>query len=180
MLVRVDALAAAGGLASIKAARIDDVALGKVLKRAGGRCWLGLTTDVRSLRPYDRLSDIWDMVARSAYTQLRYSSALTAVAVLGLAWLYVLPLVSTVAGIALLAVGTDPAAAGWLTAAGLAGWLLMAVSYVPILRLYRLSPLRGLSLPLIAAMYAAMTADSARRHHRGRGGEWEGRAITPG
>ncbi len=55
----------------------------------------------------------------------------------------------------------------------------MAVSYVPILRLYRLSALRGLSLPVIAAMYAAMTADSARRHHRGRGGEWKGRFVPP-
>jgi hypothetical protein len=55
--------------------------------------------------------------------------------------------------------------------------LLMAVSYAPMLRLYRLSPLRGLTLPLIAALYAAMTADSARRHLRGRGGEWKGRVI---
>jgi len=49
-----------------------------------------------------------------------------------------------------------------------------------MLRLYRLSPLRAPALPLIAAMYAAMTADSARRHHAGRGGEWKGRLIDPG
>jgi hopene-associated glycosyltransferase HpnB len=177
MLVRSDALAAAGGLAAIRGARIDDVALGRLLKRAGGRCWLGLTTDVRSVRPYDRLADIWNMVARSAYTQLNYSLTMTAAAVLSLAWLYVLPPVAAIAGLLLLASGADPATAGWLAAAGLAGWLLMALSYVPMLRLYRLSPLRGPSLPLIAAMYAAMTADSARRHHRGRGGEWKGRLI---
>jgi hopene-associated glycosyltransferase HpnB len=177
MLVRVDALAAAGGLAPIRDARIDDVALGKLLKRAGNRCWLGLTTEVVSMRPYDRMADIWDMVARSAYTQLRYSLALTAGAVLGLAWLYLLPPSAALAGIALLADGASSAA--WLAAAGLAGWLLMAVSYVPMLRMYRLSPLRGLTLPLIAALYAAMTADSARRHHRGRGGEWKGRVIPP-
>jgi hopene-associated glycosyltransferase HpnB len=180
MLVRADALAAAGGLASIRNARIDDVALGKLLKDAGGRCWLGLTTDVRSLRPYDRVADIWNMVARSAYTQLNYSLAQTAAAVLGLAWLYVLPPVAAIAGLALLASGADPATAGWLVAAGVVGWLLMAITYVPMLRLYRLSPLRGPSLPLIAAMYAAMTADSARRHRRGRGGEWKGRVIPPG
>jgi hopene-associated glycosyltransferase HpnB len=179
MLVHADVLAAAGGLASIRAARIDDVALGKLLKRAGGHCWLGLTTDVYSVRPYDRLADIWNMVARSAYTQLNYSLAQTTAAVLGLAWLYVLPPVTAIAGLVLLASGADQATAGWLAAAGLAGWLLMAVTYVPILRLYRLSPLRGLSLPLIAAMYGAMTADSARRHHRGRGGEWKGRVIPP-
>jgi len=179
MLVRADALDAAGGLAQIRGARIDDVAVGQLLKRAGGRCWLGLTTDVRSMRPYNRLADIWNMVARSAYTQLNYSLAMTAVAVTSLAWLYVLPPVAAIAGLALLASGADPATAGWLAGAGLAGWLLMAVSYIPILRLYRLSPLRGPSLPFIAAMYAAMTADSARRHLRGRGGEWKGRTIPP-
>jgi hopene-associated glycosyltransferase HpnB len=179
MLVHADALAAAGGLEAIREARIDDVALGKVLKHGGGRCWLGLTTDVLSMRPYDRLGDIWDMVARSAYTQLRYSLALVAGTVIGLAWLYLLPPVAGVTGVALLAAGASTGLAAWLAAAGLSGWLLMAVSFVPILRLYRLSPVRGFALPAIAAMYAAMTADSARRHHHGLGGEWKGRVIPP-
>ena len=183
MLVRADALATAGGFDRIRDVRIDDVALGRLLKRAGGRCWLGLTTDVVSMRPYDRLADIWDMIARSAYTQLRYSVALTAGVVLGLAWLYLLPPAAAIAGVVLLAAdaGADAAGGlvGWLAAAGLAGWLLMTVSYVPILRLYRLSPLRGPSLPVIAAMYAMMTADSARRHLRGHGGEWKGRVLPP-
>jgi hopene-associated glycosyltransferase HpnB len=179
MLVLATALEAAGGLAPISAARIDDVALGRLLKRAGGRCWIGLTTDVISLRPYDRLADIWDMVARSAYTQLRYSLALTAAAVAGLAWLYLLPPVAAITGIIMLAAGPATATACWLAAAGLTGWLLMSVTYLPMLRLYRLSPARAATLPVIAAMYAAMTADSARRHIAGRGGEWKGRVIQP-
>ncbi len=179
MLVRADALAAAGGLAQISGARIDDVALAQLLKQSGGRCWLGLTTDVTSRRPYSRLADIWDMVARSAYTQLHYSLALTAGTVVGLAWLYLLPPAAAIAGVVLLAAGAAGSTALWLAAAGLAGWLLMAVTYVPMLRLYRLSPLRAPGLPLVAAMYAAMTADSARRHHGGRGGEWKGRVIQP-
>jgi hypothetical protein len=120
------------------------------------------------------------MVARSAYTQLNYSVARTAAAILGLAWLYVLPPVAAFAGLALLASGADSGTAGWLAGAGLAGWLLMAITYVPMLRLYRLSALRAPSLPLVAAMYAAMTVDSARRHLRGHGGEWKGRTIPPG
>jgi hopene-associated glycosyltransferase HpnB len=180
MLVRADALAAAGGLAQISGARIDDVALARLLKRAGGRCWLGLTTDVVSQRPYDRLADIWDMVARSAYTQLHYSLALTAATVVGLAWLYLLPPLTAIAGVAMLCAGASGLAAIWLTASGLAGWLVMSVTYLPMLRLYGLSPLRAPGLPLIAAIYAAMTADSARRHHAGRGGEWKGRVIQAG
>ena len=54
----------------------------------------------------------------------------------------------------------------------------MSVTYAPMLRLYRLSPLRALCLPVIAGLYAAMTADSARRHHSGRGGAWKGRVIA--
>jgi hopene-associated glycosyltransferase HpnB len=179
MLVRTRDLAAAGGLAAIAGERIDDVALARLLKGAGGTCWLGLTTDVTSVRPYDRLADIWDMIARSAYTQLRYSLALTVAVIAGLAWLYLLPPAAAIAGLALLATGTAWPASAWLVGAGAAGWLVMSVTYWPMLRLYRLSPGRAPSLPVIAALYAAMTADSARRHLAGRGGEWKGRVIQP-
>jgi hopene-associated glycosyltransferase HpnB len=180
MLVRADALAAAGGLAQISGARIDDVALGRLIKQSGGRIWLGLTTDVTSRRPYNRVADIWDMVARSAYTQLGYSMTLAVGTIVALAWLYLLPPAAGIAGEALLAAGPTPSGtlpAIWLAAAGLAGWLFMSITYMPMLRLYGLSPFRAPGLPLVAAMYAAMTADSARRHHLGRGGEWKGRII---
>ena len=185
MLVRRSVLAAAGGLERIRGARIDDVALGRLLKGppASARCWLGLTTSVISRRPYPRLSGLWDMIARSAYTQLRYSPAALAGTLAGLLWLYALPPAAALSGLAWLAmkgvgeVGGGGATAAWLAAAGLAGWAIMTVSYVPTLRLYRLSPWRAPGLPLIAVMYAAMTADSARRYHLGRGGQWKGRTI---
>jgi hopene-associated glycosyltransferase HpnB len=181
MLVRREVLAAAGGLERIRDARIDDIALGRLLKRppARARCWLGFTGDVRSRRPYPRLAGLWDMVARSAYTQLRYSPALLAATVAGLLWLYLVPPAGAIAGLIGLAAGGGQAAA-WCAAAGLGGWALMAATYLPVLRLYRLSPLRAPGLPLIALLYAAMTVDSARRHHRGRGGEWKGRTIPVG
>jgi hopene-associated glycosyltransferase HpnB len=181
MLVRRSALAAAGGLQCIRGARIDDVALGRLLKGppASARCWLGLTTSVISRRPYPRLPGLWDMIARSAYTQLRYSPVALAGTLAGLLWLYALPPAAALGGLAWLAAGGGPTAA-WLAAAGLAGWAIMTVSYVPILRLYRLSPWRAPGLPLIAVMYAAMTADSARRYHLGRGGQWKGRTIPAG
>ncbi len=107
MLVRRDALAAAGGIERIGPALIDDVALGRLLKRrpAHGRIWLGLTTAIRSVRPYRGLTDLWQMVARSAYTQLRYSPLLLAGTLAGLAWLYALPPVSALIGLATLAAG---------------------------------------------------------------------------
>src|SRR6266702_4705599 len=174
MLIRRGALEKAGGLAPIRGALIDDVAMGRMIKRQRGRCWLGLTRQVVSVRPYPRLASLWQMVARSAYTQLNYSPALLAATLAGLLFLYVLPPAGAVIGLAvLLAGGSGPAALA--AGAGLAGWALMSLSYLPMLRLYRLSPLRAPGLPLIALLYAAMTADSARRHYTGRGAEWRGR-----
>jgi len=178
MLVRRDTLAAAGGLERVAGARIDDIALARLLKRppAAARCWLGFTTQVCSRRPYPRLAGLWALVARSAYTQLRYSPVLLAGVVAGLAWLYLLPPVAGLAGLAALAAGGG-AAAGWCAGAGLTGWAVMTVTYVPVLRLYRLSPLRAPGLPFVALLYAAMTVDSARRHYAGHGGEWKGRTV---
>ncbi len=174
MLVRRSALERSGGLALISGALIDDVAMGRMIKRQRGRCWLGLTRQVASVRPYPRLASLWQMVARSAYTQLNYSPALLAATLIGLLFLYVLPPAGAVIGLAvLLAGGSGPAALA--AGAGLAGWALMSLSYLPMLRLYRLSPLRAPGLPLIALLYAGMTADSARRHHTGRGAQWRGR-----
>jgi hopene-associated glycosyltransferase HpnB len=180
MLVRRRALDASAGLAGIRGARIDDVALGRQLKRSrpGGRCWLGLSTDVTSVRPYPGLAALWHMIARSAYLQLRHSPVLLAGTIAGLLWLYALPPAAALAGLAGLALGGG-AAAAWCAAAGLAGWALMAVSFAPMLRLYRLPVLRAPGLPLIAVLYAAMTLDSARRHYAGRGGEWKGRVSLP-
>jgi hopene-associated glycosyltransferase HpnB len=176
MLVRREALDRSGGLAPIRGARIDDVALGQVIKAQRGRCWLGLSTAVVSVRPYPRLADLWQMVARSAYIQLRYSPWLLAGTVAGLAFIYLLPPAGAITGLAALAAGTaSPASAASAAGAGLAGWALMSLTYLPMLRLYRLSPLRAPGLPLIALLYTAMTVDSARRHYAGRGAEWKGR-----
>jgi hopene-associated glycosyltransferase HpnB len=177
MLVRRGALEKSGGLAPISGALIDDVAMGRMIKRQRGRCWLGLSRQVVSVRPYPRLASLWQMVARSAYTQLNYSPALLAATILGLLFLYVLPPAGTVTGLAVLLAGGAAGPAALASGAGLAGWALMSLSYLPILRLYRLSPLRAPGLPLIALLYAGMTADSARRHYTGRGAEWRGRTT---
>jgi hopene-associated glycosyltransferase HpnB len=176
MLVRRGALEKSGGLAPISGALIDDVAMGRMIKRQRGRCWLGLSRQVVSVRPYPGLASLWQMVARSAYNQLNYSPALLAATIIGLLFLYVLPPIGAVIGFAvLLSGGAAGGSAALAAGAGLAGWALMSLSYLPMLRLYRLSPLRAPELPLIALLYAGMTADSARRHHTGRGADWRGR-----
>jgi hopene-associated glycosyltransferase HpnB len=162
MLVRREALAAAGGLQAIRGALIDDCALGALLKRQGA-IWLGLTERVVSLRPYPRVDDIRRMVVRSAYAELRYSPLRLAGTLVGMALIYVAPPI-----LALFAMG--PA-----RALGAAAWLVMALSFVPMLRLYGRSPLWGVALPMIAAIYTGFTLESAVQHWRGRGGAWKGR-----
>ena len=172
MLVRRETLERVGGLVEIADARIDDVALGTLLKRGGGRIWLGVTTGVRSLRPYPRLADLWDMIARSAYTQLRYSPWLLLGTIVGLVFTYGVPPVVGVVGLA----------TQWWGVAipALLAWAVMSASYVPVLRLYGLSWWRAPLLPGVMALYGAMTVDSARRHRQGRGGSWKGRVIDAG
>jgi hopene-associated glycosyltransferase HpnB len=162
MLVRPQALAAAGGIAAIRGALIDDCALGAALKQQGP-IWLGLTDRVISARPYAHVEDIRRMVARSAYAQLGYSPVRLAGCILGMAVTYLAAPLLAFAGHGL----------AQLFAA--ATYALMAISYQPILRFYRRSPLWGLALPAIALAYMAFTLDSAYQHGRGRGGLWKGR-----
>jgi hopene-associated glycosyltransferase HpnB len=177
MLIRKTALDKAGGLEPVRGALIDDVALATLLKRDGNRCWLGLATEIRSARPYPRLASLWHMIARSAYTQLRYSPLLLAGTIVGLLLLYAAPPAGAIAWLVAAAAGATGASATAAGLAGLIGWALMTVSYLPMLRFYRLSYLRAPALPLIAVLYAAMTADSARRHYSGRAVSWRGRAA---
>ena len=163
MLVRRESLEAAGGVAAIRGEIIDDCALGARLK-AQGPIWLGLTRTSVSLRPYLSVGEIGRMVSRSAYAQLRYSPWLLAATVAGMLLVYA-------AAPLLTAVGE-----GWARWLGLAAWALMTISFQPMLRYYRLSPLWGLALPLIGAIYTWFTVESAIQVWRGRGGMWKGRA----
>jgi hopene-associated glycosyltransferase HpnB len=167
MLVKREALQAAGGLSAIRGALIDDCALAKCLKVQGAIA-LTLTENAHSVRAYPSIGDIRRMVARTAYAQLRYSPLLLAGTVLGLALTYLAPVA--------LALFAD----GFAQFAGLFAWALMAVAFRPILRFYGMSGLRSwltaAALPAIAAMYMAFTLDSAYQHALGRGGMWKGRA----
>ncbi|WP_367325143.1 glycosyltransferase [Streptomyces sp. HUAS ZL42] len=155
---------------AIRHAVIDDVALARAVKGDGGHIWLGLAERVDSVRPYPRLRDLWRMVSRSAYAQLRHNPLLLAGTVLGLALVYLVPPLAVCVG---LAVGSTAAAVP-----GALAWLVMAGTYVPMLRYYRqplwLAPL----LPFTAFLYLLMTVDSAVQHYRGRGAAWKGRTYA--
>ncbi|MGW3954188.1 glycosyltransferase [Streptomyces sp. NPDC004752] len=155
---------------AIRHAVIDDVALARAVKGDGGHVWLGLAERVDSVRPYPRLHDLWRMVSRSAYAQLRHNPLLLVGTVAGLALVYLVPPVVLVVG----------AAAGSTAAAvtGALAWLVMTGTYVPMLRYYRQPLWLAPSLPFTAFLYLLMTVDSAVRHYRGRGAAWKGRTYA--
>jgi hopene-associated glycosyltransferase HpnB len=172
VLIRRRALVRIGGIAAVRGALIDDVALGRAVKHSGGRIWLGHTTRARSIRLYPEFRDIWAMIARTAYVQLGFSPVKLAGTVLGMLLVWLLPPFAAIAG---------PVLGGGLERwFGLAAWALMAGSFLPSLRRYRLSPLWSLFLPLIALFYMAATVGSALNHMRGRSVMWKNRVYADG
>jgi hopene-associated glycosyltransferase HpnB len=166
ILIDSAVLAEVGGFAAFKGALIDDCTLAGLVKARGYRTWIGLSHGVRSLRSYRDLAAIWDVVARSAFTELRYSPVRLLVCTALLAAAFWSPVAALVA--------PDPRAR-WV---GLAALAALAASYAPTLRFYRLSPAWALALPLVGTLYLAMTWSSALRHWRGIGARWRGRSYA--
>jgi hopene-associated glycosyltransferase HpnB len=164
ILLRRRALLRIGGIEAVRGALIDDVALAAAVK-TGGRIWLGHSTLARSVRPYPGVADIWRMIARTAYVQLRFSPLLLIGTTLAMALVWLVP----------------PAAvlSGHVTARcfGIVAWAMLAGSYLPTLRRFGRSPLWAPFLPLVALFYMAATIGSAVNHYTGHGVAWKGRAY---
>lgn len=182
VLLRRESLEAAGGLEAIRGALIDDVSLARAVGQAGGRLWLGLDPAIRSIRPYPRLEQIWNMVARSAFVQLRYRYDLLLGTLLAIAVVHVSPLFILALAVVGMVKGS-PASGGtgswWPSFIGAAGVLaLQALALAPSVRHHRVPGIFAWTLPVAAALYGAMTFSSAWRHARGRGSRWKGREFT--
>jgi hopene-associated glycosyltransferase HpnB len=163
VLVEARVLEELGGFGAIRDAVIDDCALARAVKSRGYRTWIGLSRYVVSRREYRSLGSIWEMVARTAFTQLRYSPLLLALCTLALALACWMPVA-----------GLFWPATRWLA---VAAWLAMAVSYLPVLRFYGRSPLWCVAMPLIGTLYLAMTWHSAWRYWRGVRSRWKNRSY---
>jgi len=164
VLVRREALERIGGIEAIKDALIDDVTLAKAIKKVGP-IYLGHSALASSVRPYPHFADIWQMVSRTAFTQLRYSFGVLLLTLLGLTLVWLVPVWTILFG------------TGWSFACGLAAFLLAALSYLPTLRRYGRNPLWSLTLPLIAVFYMAATLGSALSHWFGGGSRWKSRSY---
>ena len=167
ILIRPEALARAGGIGAIRNEIIDDCALARRVKQSGGKIWLGLAPSTCSVRPYQSFVEIGAMISRTAFNQLRHSVAVLIFAVLGLIFTYIMPIALLFSrdrlGVAL----------------GLVTWLLMSITYLPMVRFYRLSWIWAPILPLSALFYMGATLHSAVRYWSGSGGRWKGRVQDP-
>jgi hopene-associated glycosyltransferase HpnB len=166
ILLRREALARIGGIAAIKSALIDDVTLATALKRSGP-IFLGHSGLARSIRPYTDFADIFRMVSRTAFTQLRYSAIILIGTLIGLSLVWLVPAYEVIFG------------HGWHFLAGLFAFVLAMISYMPTLQRYDRPKIWALTLPLIALFYMAATVSSAVTHWRGRGATWKNRAYGP-
>ena len=167
MLVRADALRELGGFAAIRGALIDDCTLAAALKRHRPPIWIGMTHSVRSLRAYATLGDFWSMVARSAFTQLRYSAWWLLLATALMVVTLLMPIVGVVVGVATVDLR--------LTLTAGAAWLALAAAYWPVVTFYRLPVAAAATLPLAAALFLAMTWSSAIGYWRGTRARWKAR-----
>lgn len=163
MLIRPAALKEIGGLAAIRNEVIDDCALAQAVKRSGGRIWMGLSANTKSIRSYGNFGEIGRMISRTAFNQLRHSPLILAAALLGLFLTYLLPAL-------LLVSGRDAA-----MLLGAVALVLMAAAYRPMVRFYGCGFWWSFALPAVALFYMGATLHSAIQYWRGRGGEWKGR-----
>ena len=154
-----------GGFASLKDTLIDDCTLARQVKDQGYRTWLGLTHSAQSIRPYTGLTELWNMVARTAYTQLSYSITLLLLCTLLMFFSYVLPIV----GVFLFS--------GYLLWASLVTVLIMLCTYLPTLWYYNLNWSWAIAFPLTASLFLAMTWTSAIRYWQGERMRWRGRVV---
>ena len=164
ILLRREALERIGGFAGIRHEVIDDCALARAVKRTDGKIWMGLTSASISLRAYTTFREIRDLIARTAFTQLRYSPLLLLGTLLAMFLTYLAPIAL------LFAHELVPQILGAST------WLLMSLLYLPAIRLYRLPPAWAVTLPLTALFYSYATFLSAARYYLGRGAQWKGRS----
>jgi cellulose synthase/poly-beta-1,6-N-acetylglucosamine synthase-like glycosyltransferase len=167
ILLRREALERIGGFSAIRSEVIDDCALARAVKNTGGKIWMGLTRASISFRAYNSFAEVRDMIARTAFTQLRYSALLLLGTIVGLMLTYLAP-------IALLFAHNNVT-----RTIALLTWLTMSLLFLPTIRFYRLLPHWAPLLPLTAAFYAYATFLSAIRYYANRGAQWKGRSQVP-
>ena len=169
VLIKKDVLQDIGGIRAIHGELIDDVALAKKVKSSGYNISLWLNKNIRSIRSYIGLEGLWAMVARSAFTELKYSYIRLLLCTFGLVVLFIIPVYTIVAGIV--------TSNYHLTILGSSTYLTMMITYIPAVYFYSVNLLYTLLFPLVGILYMLMTLDSARKYTFGIRATWKDRSY---
>jgi glycosyltransferase involved in cell wall biosynthesis len=160
LVVRRAALERAGGFAAVRTAVLDDVALVRAVKAAGGRGGVVDGTDLASCRMYDGWTELRDGYAKSLWAAFGSGPAPAAVfAVLGLA--YVVPPLAALGGSRTGALGYLAAVASRVISARRTGGTAFPDS---------------LAHP-VSVMIAGYLTVRSRRERRSGSLRWKGRAV---
>jgi hopene-associated glycosyltransferase HpnB len=165
ILIRANKLEEIGGFSALRTSIIDDCELAKRVKQTGGKTWIGLTHSAKSQRPYPTLGSFWNMVARTAFTQLQYSVPLLLLTTLLMVLVFWCPVLGLAAGSMIVRT------ISWV------GLLSMWTAYLPVVRFYRQPHFLIITLPVVALLYLLMTWSSAIRYWRGQRSMWKGRSY---
>lgn len=166
IMLKTDSLNSIGGFAALKDALIDDCTLARKFRERGFSTWIGLTHSAISLRAYNSLESIWQMVTRTAFTQLHYSWILLSLCVVLMALAFIVPLLGLFS--------TD----GIVQCIGVVTLMFMFGTFIPVLRYYELTTAWSLTLPVAGLLYLMMTCHSGLMHLFGQGSSWKGRNYS--
>ena len=163
ILVKKETLQGIGGFEAIRNDLIDDCALARQIKKTGGKTWIGLSHSAISLRHYDSLKSVWDMVARTAFTQLRYSISLLILCTVLMILSFLIPVILLFTPLF------------WTKIISVVSLMIMFISYLPTLKYYSVEYYWCLFLPVTGFLYLLMTWSSAYHHYFKHGAHWKNR-----
>ncbi len=183
ILVRRELYESIGGHQAVAGQMVEDLALGRALKAAGGKVRLAVTPVLLRARMYDDFADMWEGLTKNAFAGVNYSwlraGALLCFACLGGYGPVLLLLAAAGQLLTTVLTGQPAHTAGWWNAAGaLACGTLLAQALVagPIARTLKLTGGYRWALPAGAALYSTFMLASMWRSIVG-GNRWKGRAY---
>ena len=180
IFIRRSVYDAVGGHAALKDCIVEDKELAVRVKRAGYRLVLADGRQVARTRMYTSLPEMWEGWTKNIFLGLHGSAGLLLLGAFG-------AFVSLVAALALplwllaglLWWGAAPASVGGLVAAEAALlWAYLVFWRVRVLRDMRIPAWYALTVPLGAAIFAAMMIVSTWKVLSGRGVTWKGRRYN--
>ncbi|MBM4321383.1 MAG: glycosyltransferase, partial [Deltaproteobacteria bacterium] len=171
LLFRAEAYRELDGHAAVKGEVLEDVALGRTVKRRGRRLGMLLAPQAFRVRQYEGFAEVWQGFAKNIYAGMNHRPGLALLAVGLVGWMHLGPFVAIAAAATRSSI---PLLLGGLFALASA----IAIRWLDDRAAGR-SPFHALTHPLGNAVLTGIILDSALRHHLGLSVRWKGRKVKP-